>query len=145
MLQRSFLAGLFLLFAGAAALASSFPGEARWLPLGSALPGMALVIWCAFVARWGKAPAAEAGEDEAEPPSGAGFRHLMWTLAATIPVAAIGGFLAAVPVCYLTFCLQAQGRRGLRAAILTSAVATAVVWLIFGQFLGIPLSHGVFS
>ena len=68
----------------------------------------------------------------------------MITLGLALPVAAAGGFLYAVPVCYLTFSLLSQGRDKLGMAIALSLASAGVTYVLFGRLLGVPLTRSIF-
>ena len=142
--ELGFLGLLLVVFSVGGYLALGFPGQARWLPLGTSVPGGLLASWC-LVRLWRTGPEAESeAAGSAAPAASHGFRHLMITLGLALPVAAVGGFLYAVPVCYLTFSLLSQGRDKLGMAIALSLASAGVTYVLFGRMLGVPLTRSIF-
>ena len=140
-LELTTLLVLLVIFCMLGYLALDFPQRARWLPLGTSLPGFLLVVWC-FLRLF------RSGEEKATAKKEVrrlrGFYGLLLTLILAVGAAMIGGFLYAVPLSFLTFVLISEGWGKLWLASLISLVATVVTYLLFGQFLGIPLTRGIF-
>ena len=137
---------LFAIFLLSGFFSLSFSERARWVPLGTAVAGTLLCVW-AMVRTFGQTTnqSIEAGRSvEEQQMAPHGLRNLTLTLTVGLAVGAIAGLVYSVPVIFFLFALLSQGKSGLRSAATIAILATAVVYLLFGLGLQIPLTFSVF-
>jgi hypothetical protein len=156
---------MLLIFAVMVGLSFDYPAKARFMPMIVGIPGMAFCLIQLAIDLFSgagvaahavhrhvpvKAPAAAAAAAEQESaeelpefgPHTVRQEGIMWAyFIAFIIGILLFGFYVSIPI-MLTTTLRTQTGRSWRFSLLLAAIATAVLYAMFGAFLGIQLHEG---